>query len=753
MKGLFLLILLVVSLAASQKVRVQLNWKPQFEFAAFYMAKEFGFYKEAGLDVELRHIDPHHPVDILKQIDQKRADIALYYPSIIPIAAKSGRYEILSYIFQNSPFVALSKNSIEKIEGSCLYLSDNEKEGPIDLMLRKIGVTCRKPYSIEAFLQDPKGILTSSLFKHEDVQEKLFKIDPKQFGFNMYDDILFSSKEYYTQHKPTLRLFVLATIKGWRYALSHIDTAAKIIHNKYASDLDIETLQKQGKDILAYSIFSLEKVGLFNPQRMQKILDIYKENGRLDKETDIYTLIDPLFIDTIPLDFSQREIIAETPILYSETTWPPFTIVDEKGRMHGMIEDYIDLIRRKTGLDMRFVPKRSWSEVLLEIKKGYLDMAMATGETPDRQKYAVFSKPYESYDFAIVSKRKKIYSDIDDLKGKRVAVGENYTAEIVLLEKYKKVKVVSVATTAKALELLEKGKVDAVVDIMPVVSYGIVEGQYRDMVVSGKLPEKFPLKAMFRKELVAVRDIFNLGLDWILKEERELIQKRYDSKIVYVVDVQKMRYFKFIIVVLIGLLVIALFFGFRFDREIRRRKKVELLLRKQSIQDPLTQLYNRRFFNTFMEGELAFAKRFGATILFGVFDVDNFKLYNDRYGHLKGDEVLRTIAKRVKEICKRRSDFVFRLGGEEFGIYTRLESEENIGEYIDLIVKEIEKLGIEHKDNTPYGVVTISLGVVVAKINPGSNVMLEDIYKEADDLMYRAKQKGKNCALFEIIEY
>ncbi len=754
MKSLLLVAIIAFSLVADEKIRVQLNWKPQFEFAAFYMAKEFGFYGEAGLDVDLRHIDPKHPVNILREMKEGRADVAVYYPSIIPLAARNDNYLLLSYLFQNSSLIALSKQPPQKLEHSCLYLSKNEYNGPVDLMLRKLGVTCRRPYSFKAFLADPKGMLTSTRFKEEMDQSEIFRLEPGKYGYDMYDDILFSRREYYKTHKVALRRFVLATLKGWRYALEHIDEAARIIHKKYARDLSVTTLKKQAGKILAYSVFSLDKVGLFNPQRMRRICSLYKESGLLEKEADIYSFIDPLFIDTLPLSFKQRRLIAQTPVLYSETFWPPFTMLDKKHRIYGMIEDYIELVRRRTGLDMRFVYEKSWSEVLEKIRQGRLDMAMATGQTPERRRYAVFSKPYGIYDFAIASRRGRIYSDAEELRGRRVAVGRRYTAEAMLLHKNKNIDIVPVKTTADALSLLEKGQVDAVVDILPVVSYEIVDGQYKDIVISGRLAEKFALEAMFRKELSAVRDIFNLALDSISADERKHIEKRYDLKYVYIIDVQKIRYFKFVIGLLIALLTIALFLGFRFYREIERRKKAEEILRRQVIYDSLTQLYNRRFFNEFMETELAFAKRYGATMLFGIFDIDNFKLYNDRYGHLAGDDVLRSVAGEIKRLCKRKSDFVFRLGGEEFGIYTRVENEEEqMQAYVDHFVKSIEALQIEHKGNQPYGVVTISLGAVIAKIHPHATVTLEEIYKKADDLMYEAKKAGKNRAFFERMEF
>ena len=752
MKTLLVVIVLAISLFGSETIRVQLNWKPQFEFAAFYMAKEFGFYDEAGVDVRLSHLDPENPVDILKQIDKKEADVALFYPSILPLAAKSKKYTILSYLFQNSPLVALSKKSPSELDGSCLYLSKNEYDGPIDMMLQKMGVSCRKPYDAEAFMHDPRGILTFTQFKKGSNHERFYLLDPKKYGFDMYDDILFASKEYYKHHRVLLRKFTLATLKGWRYALDHIDEAAKIIHEKYAPQLSQEQLRDQGRAILAYSVLSLKKLGLFNPKRTKEIFDIYKENGTLEKEYDIYSVIDPLFIDTVALDFKQRSLIASTPILYSETTWPPFTMVDKDHKVYGMIEDYLQLVRRRTGLDMRFVYEKSWSDVLQKIKEGRLDMAMATGKTKERQAYAVFSKPYNVYDFAIATKRAHILDSVDALEGKRVAVGRNYTAHAIL-KKYEKIKIIPVKNTQQALDLLEKGEVDAAVDILPTLSYYIAEQGYGDVVISGKLPERFELRAMFRKELEGIRDIFDIALASITPKEKSAIENCYTSRIVHVVNVEKERYFILIIALLALFLLVAGILGVRFKREIRRREKAEKLLRKQAMQDSLTHLYNRRFFNTFMETELAFAKRHGATMFFGIFDIDNFKRYNDRYGHIEGDEVLRSIAKKIQQICKRKSDFVFRLGGEEFGIYTRLENEENIQRYIEHIVKEIEALHIEHVGNTPYGVVTISLGAVIARIAPNADVSLEEIYKKADELMYAAKQQGKNRAVFEIVEY
>jgi diguanylate cyclase (GGDEF)-like protein len=135
-----------------------------------------------------------------------------------------------------------------------------------------------------------------------------------------------------------------------------------------------------------------------------------------------------------------------------------------------------------------------------------------------------------------------------------------------------------------------------------------------------------------------------------------------------------------------------------------------------------------------------------------MFDIDNFKLYNDTYGHIEGDNVLKQVAKVIQNQAKRGSDFVFRLGGEEFGIYARIDKIDNLDSFLEQFLEEIRKLELEHIHNPPYNKVTISMGAVIAKISKNSTVSFEEIYKIVDDLMYEAKRNGKNQKKIKVIE-
>jgi len=175
---------------------------------------------------------------------------------------------------------------------------------------------------------------------------------------------------------------------------------------------------------------------------------------------------------------------------------------------------------------------------------------------------------------------------------------------------------------------------------------------------------------------------------------------------------------------------------------ITNKKFIEQL----SITDELTQLYNRRFFNTKIEEEINRAKRENNYLNLLIIDIDYFKQYNDTYGHQEGDLALEKIATIFKNRSNRASDFAFRLGGEEFGIITTLKKEKAI-EFANILKEEVANLKIEHKTSKTSEFITISIGLVSKKGLDISNSNI--LYKEADDALYKAKKQGRNCIFIQ----
>lgn len=184
-------------------------------------------------------------------------------------------------------------------------------------------------------------------------------------------------------------------------------------------------------------------------------------------------------------------------------------------------------------------------------------------------------------------------------------------------------------------------------------------------------------------------------------------------------------------------------------RERNERKKVEFhlieankRLEALSITDQLTDLYNRRYFDHVFDRELRRAKRAKHFFTFIMLDIDHFKSLNDTYGHLDGDKALKKVSKLLKEFCQRSGDYVFRLGGEEFGILITDQNEPLANDYIDNLRLSIEKMKIPNK-HTETKYLTASMGIIT-KIPELTDT--EDYFlSTADSLLYQAKMQGRNC--------
>ena len=156
--------------------------------------------------------------------------------------------------------------------------------------------------------------------------------------------------------------------------------------------------------------------------------------------------------------------------------------------------------------------------------------------------------------------------------------------------------------------------------------------------------------------------------------------------------------------------------------------------------DPLTQIGNRRSFHKRMQSIHMMALRYSHPYSIIVCDVDNFKLYNDTYGHQKGDYVLISIAKAMKASV-RKTDEIFRWGGEEFVIILPEQDSPSALRVAENVRASIELLNIEHTGNEPQSV-TVSCGV---SSNSAGHISWERILKSADDALYMAKEAGRNC--------
>ncbi|NEX63270.1 GGDEF domain-containing protein [Noviherbaspirillum galbum] len=165
-------------------------------------------------------------------------------------------------------------------------------------------------------------------------------------------------------------------------------------------------------------------------------------------------------------------------------------------------------------------------------------------------------------------------------------------------------------------------------------------------------------------------------------------------------------------------------------------------LERLSVQDTLTQLYNRREFDRRFALEWGRARRDLAPLALVIVDVDCFKPFNDNYGHPAGDTCLRKVAEALSSVPRRSSDLVARFGGEEFVVLlpeTALEEAGKIAERMRIAVLQLQ---IPHAHSPVAAVVTASFGV--AAMVPTAGMREADLLAAADGALYRAKAEGRN---------
>lgn len=190
----------------------------------------------------------------------------------------------------------------------------------------------------------------------------------------------------------------------------------------------------------------------------------------------------------------------------------------------------------------------------------------------------------------------------------------------------------------------------------------------------------------------------------------------------------------------------------RVKNQIKLKQKTELL-EKLSNYDGLTNIKNRRYFDERLNQVYKDSKIKNTNLALTMIDIDFFKPYNDNYGHGKGDEALKIVAKTLENsilnTLDRPNDLVARYGGEEFVVlFSNIDLKE-LEEISNRLVKAIRDANIEHKFSKVASYLTISLGAVLYKSS--NDLSIASIMKSADEALYEVKQKSRDNFLIKEI--
>ncbi|MCD6582625.1 MAG: ABC transporter substrate-binding protein, partial [Desulfuromusa sp.] len=250
------------SVCASDKLVLQLPWHHQFQFAGYYMAEEQGYYRDAGLSVEIHDITQgSNPIE---GVLSGRVDFGVSGPGLIVERSQGKPVVAVASIFQQSPtvFLSLEQSGIREpadFIGKKVMLSPGYQSLPLlalllqEKLLDKIerletsfdshsllngqtdvfnGYSSNEPYQLEA-----QGYATNI-------------IDPAEYGINFYGDTLFTSETFIQKHPEVTESFRQASLRGWEYAVAHPDAAIAVIQAKYKCQKTVAALRYEAAETI-----------------------------------------------------------------------------------------------------------------------------------------------------------------------------------------------------------------------------------------------------------------------------------------------------------------------------------------------------------------------------------------------------------------------------------------------------------------------------------------------------------------------
>ena len=289
-----------------QKVSLQLNWKNQFQFAGYYMAKELGYYKDIGIDIDIREYK--YGMNITSMIENKKVDFAIGRSSLLIDKANGKDIVALGAIFQNSPLVLLTIdkniNTFNDFKNKKIMITTDAREtASITAMLNsnKINISNlqvqKHSFDLNDLLTGKTDIMASYIsnepiiLDNKNIKYRVF--DPKDSGFDFYSDILYTSSKFIDKNPKLTKAFFQATIKGWKYAFNNIGHTSNLIYKQYnTQNKSLSSLVSEGEALkkLAHHKNS-DTIGCLDIGKLQKTVDIYKVIGLIKENIDLENFI------------------------------------------------------------------------------------------------------------------------------------------------------------------------------------------------------------------------------------------------------------------------------------------------------------------------------------------------------------------------------------------------------------------------------------------------------------------------------
>lgn len=751
-----------------EKIRLQLKWHHQFQFAGYYAAIEKGYFRDERLEVEL--IEGRPGVNPTDELLAGKADFAIDSPAVL-IQRQQGKPVVaIAAIFQHSPAVIITRsdrhlNSPQSLKGKKIMLTpetDTENLAMLvgeGIQLQDIQVV---PHDwglddlIAKRVDAETAYLTNEpyLLKKAGIEATIIR--PLNYGIDFYGDCIITTENEVQLHFERLESFRKAVQRGWLYAMSHQLELAEHIRAKYSQEKELDHLLFEAKAIADLIQPEFVEIGHMNPTRWKHIADMFVHLGMMEPN---YNLDGFLYEDLRNRILTEKQRSTRVVVitlaaagLASIFVWLALILFNRK---------LASQVRKRTAsLAASEQGFRAFFEMasvgvaqvdihsgrFLKINKKYCDIVGYSTDELQSLTYTDITHP-EDLDTQLDLMQRLIMDQIPEFTIEKRYIRKDGTTVWAYLtvsplwradQKPDYILVVirditsrknaeeRLVFAAKVFENSIEGIVvtDASGTIVQVnEAFSAITGYSSDeaigrnprMLKSDKHPPAF-YNEMWHKittEGQWVGEIWNRRKNGEAYPEWLTISavKNNHGKITNFVSI---------------------------FHDISLNVQQQAALKHQAQHDALTGLPNRVLINDRLENALEKIKRSEKKLALLYLDLDNFKHINDAFGHTAGDDLLIELSRRLANLM-RTGDTIARLGGDEFLIL--LSEVDNVNIVSAIAVRLIDCLKKPFHIGDIEFFVTTSLGVTIAPDDATDPVTL---VKNSDIAMYRAKKLGKN---------
>ncbi|MBY0266284.1 MAG: GGDEF domain-containing protein [Burkholderiales bacterium] len=279
------------------RVVLQLKWKHQFQFAGYYVAKEKGFYTDAGFAVEIR--EAQEGVDPVDSVLKGEADFGIGASELALMRGQGRPVVALAVILQHSPLVLIARGggvkSVHDLDGKRIMLLPQETELYAYLEREKLPRSriTEVPHTfavddlVKGRVEALSGYSTDEPFVLKKLGVPYSLFSPRSAGIDFYGDTLFTSQQLARDNPQRAAAFRDASLRGWQYAMDHPEEVADLILARYSKRHRREHLLFEAEEMRRLMQPHLISIGHINPGRWRSIADVYVESGMLPAKYDL----------------------------------------------------------------------------------------------------------------------------------------------------------------------------------------------------------------------------------------------------------------------------------------------------------------------------------------------------------------------------------------------------------------------------------------------------------------------------------